>query len=439
MGLMPPGDSRTSRWWRMPRVLMLALLAAAGYTLACGSRDATTRLTFSGSALGAEGDLVRRQLARFAERHPGLRVDLQVTPDSADQRHQLYVQWLNARAPTPDILQLDVVWMAEFAAAGWILPLDAFQPRVDDFLPAALAAARWNGALHAIPWFVDVGLLYWRTDLLDRPPASLVELRETALRLRESDSTRFGLVWQGARYEGLITVFLEHLSAFGGGILDASGRVIVDEPAAIRALTFMANAVNVDRVVPSSALTWQEEQVRFAFQNGEAAFMRNWPYAWALLQDESRSRVARRFAVASFPAAEGGRPAAALGGAQLAINAESAYRAPAFELVAFLTAPEQMIERARLAAQLPPRRSLYEDPALAAALPIPIDQIRGVLEAAVPRPATPVYSELSEILQVRIHRALTQQQRPAAALQEAAREIRALLTRAGLSTEAPAP
>jgi multiple sugar transport system substrate-binding protein len=421
----------------MPRVLRLGLLAVAAYALACGPHDATTRLTFSGSALGPEGDLVRRQLARFAERRPGVRVELEVTPDSADQRHQLYVQWLNARAPTPDVLQLDVIWMAEFAAAGWILPLDAFEPGVDDFLPAALAAARWKGALYAIPWFVDVGLLYWRTDLLDRAPRSLVELRQMALRLRESDSTRFGLVWQGARYEGLVTVFLEHLAAFGGGILDARGRVIVDDPAAIRALVFMTNAVNVDRIVPLSALTWQEEQVRFAFQNGEAVFMRNWPYAWTLLQDESRSRVARRFAVAPFPAGDGGQPAAALGGAQLAINAGSAQPILAFELVAFLTAPEQMIERGRLAAQLPPRRSLYKNPELASALPIPIDQVRQVLEAAVPRPATPVYSELSEILQVRIHRALTGQQPPAAALQEAAREMRALLTRAGLSTEDP--
>jgi len=365
-------------------------------------------------------------------------VDLQVTPDSADQRHQLYVQWLNARAPSPDILQLDVIWMSEFAAAGWILPLDAFKPGVEDFLPAALAAARWKGALYGIPWFVDVGLLYWRTDLLDRAPRSLVELREMALRLREANATRFGMVWTGARYEGLVTVFLEHLAAFGGGILDPSGRVIVDDPAAIRALDFMANAVNVDRVVPPAALTWQEEQVRFAFQNGDAVFMRNWPYAWTLLQDESRSRVARRVAVAPFPAGEGGRPAAALGGAQLAINARSANPALAFELVSFLTAPEQMVERARLAAQLPPRRSLYETAELAAALPIPLDQVRQVLEAAVPRPATPVYSELSEILQVRIHRALTGQQPPAAALQDAAREMRALLARAGLSPEGPA-
>ena len=165
--------------------------------------------------------------------------------------------------------------------------------------------------------------------------------------------------------------------------------------------------------------------------------MRNWPYAWTLLQDESRSRVARRFAVAPFPAGDGGRPAAALGGAQLAVNARSAHPALAFELVGFLTAPEQMVERSRLTAQLPPRRSLYESPELASALPIPLDQVRQVLEAAVPRPATPVYSELSEILQVRIHRALTGQQPPAAALKDAAHEMRALLTRAGLSTEGP--
>ena len=91
---------------------------------------------------------------------------------------------------------------------------------VDDFLPAALAAARWKGALYAMPWFVDVGLLYWRTDLLDRAPRSLVGLRQMALRLRESDSTRFGLVWQGARLrKSCVPVFLEHVAAFGGGTL----------------------------------------------------------------------------------------------------------------------------------------------------------------------------------------------------------------------------
>ncbi|MBI4478382.1 MAG: ABC transporter substrate-binding protein [Acidobacteria bacterium] len=418
---------------------LFAVVALAWWSAACGERGGATRLTFSGSALGPEATVVRRQLARFAERYPGVDVELRVTPDAADQRHQLYVQWLNARAPEPDVLQLDVIWTAEFAGAGWILPLEPFGLDADDFIPAALAASRWRGTLYAVPWFVDLGLLYWRTDLLDAPPRSLSDLGDAARRVQSAGRTRFGLVWQGARYEGLVTVFVEHLSAFGGGILDAAGRVIVDEPPAVRALTFMRDAIGRDGFVPSSVLTWREEQARFVFQNGDAAFMRNWPYAWALLQDRSRSRVANRFAVAPFPAGEGGRPAAALGGAQLAVNAWSANPTLAWELVRFLTAPEQMLERARLAAQLPSRRSLYATDALAEALPIPVAQVRQMIDAAVARPVTPVYSELSEMLQVRLHRALSGQQTPAAALREAAREIRALLARSGLAAEDQTP
>jgi len=409
--------------------VVLPLLA---FCAACGARDNASLLTFSGSAVGAEAEVVRRQLDRFAARHPGIRTELRVTPDAADQRHQLYVQWLNGHATEPDVLQLDIVWTAEFAAAGWILALDRFGPDVADFFTAAIAANRWRGALYALPWFVDVGLLYWRTDLVDTPPRSLAELRQVARGLVDARAVRFGLVWQGARYEGLVTVFLEHLGAFGGHILDDRGRVTVDEPQAIDALTFMRDAVGANGFVPATALTWQEEHARLAFQNGQAAFMRNWPYAWALLQDRAQSRVAGRFSVATFPA-EGGRPTAALGGSQLAVNARTVDPALAWALVDFLTAPAQMLERARGAAQLPARRSLYETAALAEAFPLPAGLLREALAAAEPRPVTPVYSELSEILQIRVHRALTGQQTPAEALRDAAREMRALLSRAGLA------
>jgi multiple sugar transport system substrate-binding protein len=414
----------------MTHVCVILLLACA----ACAPRDATRVLTFSGSAVGTEAAVVRLQLDRFAHQHPGLRVELRVTPDAADQRHQLYVQWLNGHASEPDVLQLDIVWTAEFAAAGWILPLDRFGPEAEDFWPAAVEANRWRGSLHAVPWFVDVGLLYWRTDLMPGPPRSLAALRDIARHAIASGTTRDGLLWQGARYEGLVTVFLEHLTAFGGRILDDEGRVVVDEPAAIRALTFMRESVAPDGFVPRSALTSQEGHARLAFQNGEAAFMRNWPYAWALLQQRPESRVANRVSIAAFPAAGNGSPAAALGGAQLAINARAENPALAWALIDFLTAPEQMLERARMATQLPARRSLYETPALAEALSLPTEPLREALSAAVARPVTPVYSELSDILQVRLHRALSGQQAPADALEAAARELRALLGRAGLAS-----
>ena len=164
--------------------------------------------------------------------------------------------------------------------------------------------------------------------------------------------------------------------------------MIVDQPAATRALAFMGDAIRRDGMVPSSVLTWQAEHTRFAFQNGDAMFMRNWPYAWWLLQDGARSRVANRFAVAPFPAEDGGRPAAALGGAQLAVNAWSAHPALEWAFIRLLTAPDQMLERARFASQLHARRSLSETTALAEALPMPIEQVRDLLDAAVPRPVT---------------------------------------------------
>ncbi len=416
----------------MRRLAALLLAVAAG---ACGGEPSRPSLTFTASGLGAEADVVRAQLARFAAARPGLDVELRVTPDAADQRHQLYVQWLNARAQDPDVLQLDIIWTAEFAGAGWIRPLDQYGPDASDFFPAAIESNRWRGALYALPWFVDVGLLYWRTDLIPAPPQSLDALRDAGLRSIAAGETRWGLAWQGARYEGLVTVFVEHLGAFGGGILDDDGEVIVDQPAAVRALTFMRESIE-NGLVPASSLTWQEEQVRFAFQNGQTAFMRNWPYAWALLRDPAQSRVADRVGVAPFPGAEGGRATAALGGAQLAVNAFSDQPELAWELVEFLTAPEQMLERARVAAQLPSRQSLYDSPELARALTLPLQDVRAAVAAAVPRPVTPVYSELSELLQVHLHRALTGQQSPEDALNRAAADIRHLLARSGLDGEA---
>jgi multiple sugar transport system substrate-binding protein len=416
----------------LTRIAGLILLAAVELAAAGCGAPAERVLTVSGSLLGREGEVLRHQLERFRQANPGLDVRLRATPDAADQRHQLYVQWLNARVSEPDVLQLDVVWTAEFAAAGWIAPLDHFAPPVGALFEAAVAANRWNRALYALPWFVDVGMLYWRTDLLPEAPRDLDSLARMSREARSRRDVPYGLVWQGARYEGLVTVFLEHLAAFGGAILDEDGRVVVDAEAGVTALTFMRDAIEDDAVVPRAALTWQEEQTRFAFQNGQAVFMRNWPYAYALLDDAAESAVAGKFAVAPMPGAPGGTPAAALGGSTLAVNAFSDQPADAYRLIAFLLEPPQMIERAREAGQFPPMPALYEDPALVDVLRIPAVEARRIIEAAVPRPVTPVYSQLSSILQVSLHRALSGQQEPRAALDEAAAEMRTLLRRVRL-------
>jgi|RhiMethySRZTD1v2_1073278.scaffolds.fasta_scaffold02586_4 ABC-type glycerol-3-phosphate transport system substrate-binding protein len=420
---------------RLWRCVTITLLAAA-FT-ACDRESGSRVLTLAGSAVGAEADAVRRQLHRFEAAHPSVRVQLRVTPDAADQRHQLYVQWLNAQAPDPDVLQLDVVWTPEFAAAGWILDLDRFGVATDDFFPAALAANRWNGRIYALPWFVDVGMLYWRTDLVDRPPGDVDDLERLAARARDDHHIPFGLVWQGARYEGLVTVFLEYLGAFGGTMLNADGRIALDSEAAVAALQTMRDQIAVERIVPRAALTWHEEEVRFAFQNGDAVFMRNWPYAYRLLRDASQSRVAGRFAVGPMPAGPGGTAAATLGGSVLAINAHSDNAAAASRLIDYLLQPEQLLERASLVGQYPPRPTLYEQQALGEALSMDPAEVRRILEHTVARPATPVYAELSDILQIALHRALTDQQDPRTAIAGAAVSMQALLDEVGLGPRQP--
>lgn len=418
-----------------PHTLASLLCAAAvAAHMGCARTDPHV-LTFAGSAVGREGESLRRQLEQFQALHPEIRVEVQSTPDAADHRHQLYVQWLNARAADPDVLQLDVVWAPEFAAAGWILDLGRFQPDIGDFFPATLPANRWNGALYALPWFVDVGMLYWRTDVMAHAPTDLDELRQVAARSMRDHAIPFGLLWQGARYEGLVTVFLEQLGAFGGAIMDDDGRVVVDADRAVEALTFMRDSIYVDGIVPASVLTWQEEQTRLAFQNGQAVFMRNWPYAYALLQDPDQSRVAGRFGIAPMPAGQGGSPTAALGGSVLAINANSGDADAAYQLIEYLLAPGQLLDRARVAAQYPPRPSMYDSKDLADALRIAPSDARRIIEHAVARPATPIYSELSQILQIALHRALTRQQEPRAALQQAAADMRSLLARTELDVQ----
>ena len=421
---------------RSPSSRRVSSVAALALTLAAcgGERDSRPVITYSGSAVGTQGDVVRGQIARFMELHPDIVVHMEPSPDDATQRHQLFVQWLNAHVGDPDVLELDVIWTSEFAAAGWILPLDRFSPARADFFPAVITANSWDGKLYAIPWYVGVGLLYRRTDLAAHAPRSMDELVALAERgMRAPNGARYGIVWQGARYEGLITTFQEYLGAFGGEIIDEQGDVVVDSPPAIRALTFMRDEIVRSHVTPSEVLTWHEEETRFAFQNGSAVFMRNWPYAYSLLADSSTSRVAGRVAVSTMPTAPGGHPTTALGGAELGINRYSEHPDLAWKLVQYLTAPEQMLERARATGDYPARRALYDDPRLASALPIPVEQVREAIESAVPRPVTPIYTELSGLLQVQLHRALTGQVTPAAALHAAALQMNGVIRESGLA------
>ena len=278
------------------------------------------------------------------------------------------------------MLQLDVIWTAEFAAAGWILPTRSLSARSSTTSSRPPSRPnRWRGALYALPWFVDVGLLYWRTDLMrarrrDRSPSCATRARARIENGRDAVRARLaGRALRRTRHR-LPRASRRVRRRHSRRERPRRRRL---EPAAVRALTFMRDAIDSNGIVPPSALTWQEEQVRFAFQNGQAAFMRNWPYAWALLQDRaSRAWPAVSASRRCPPAMVGARPprSAARSSRSTRTATSPSWRGSSIE---FLTAPAQMLERAaRGGAASVARGRCMRRAALADALTSPLRRAR---------------------------------------------------------------
>lgn len=361
-------------------------------------------------------------LAEFERRHRPVTVRSETLPAASDTQHQFYVINLSAGAADFDVFAADVIWIAELAAAGWLAPLDVAlpPPERERFFPAAIEAALWRGRAYAVPWFVDAGLLYYRADLLarhghDGPPRTWEELVRAARTIAAAEGIN-GYLWQGRQYEGLVCNALEVMWSNGGGVL-AHGAVALDRPANRQALGFMHALVHVHRVSPGWITTATEESSRRVFGDGRAVFLRNWPYAWRLFQ-RSGSAIRGKVGTAPLPHFAGHGSAATLGGWLLAVNPRSRHRETAEALVAFLTSPEAQAALALAYGLPPPRPALYADPALREAQVFP-PGLPAILARARPRPVTPDYAVVSEILQGELSAAIAGLKPPARALAEA--------------------
>jgi len=373
----------------------------------------------------------RRILERFEAENPDLRVVDEVLPSSSDQQHQFYVIHLGAGSDRFDVFSLDVIWVPEFARAGWLLDASDLFGEADlaDFLPGPLEAVSLRGSRWAVPWYVDGGVLYYRSDLLERhglePPRTMEDLASSARAIldAEADPGLAGYLWQGKQYEGLVCVALEMLAANGASILE-NGKSALETRRAVEALAFLRRLVE-EGISPPLVTTADEERTRNLFGAGRAIYMRNWPYAWNLLQADG-SAVRGKIGVVPVPGFAGGRPASTLGGWQLGINRNSTRPEAARRLVRYLTSPE--VERA-LALEVgykPSRRSVYDDPELREAQPF-VASLRGILEHATPRPVTPFYAMISQVLQVEFSAVVSGIRTPQQAMRAATIQLNHLL------------
>src|SRR6201987_4293794 len=212
-------------------------------------------------------------------------------PSSSTEVHQGLVQQLARRNGDPDVFTQDIIWIAEFAAAKWALPLDEYfnAEAMKEYFPGVVKACTWQGKLTALPWFIDSGMLYYRKDLLDelgaKSPETWDELVDSAKKLTGSGKAKFGFLWQAKQAEVLVCDLVSFVGSNGGSILGPDCKTVsIADDAAVEAVQLMHDLIKKDQITPEDVLSWDEEPSRRPFTSGDSAFLRNWSYVWKISQ-----------------------------------------------------------------------------------------------------------------------------------------------------------
>lgn len=352
-------------------------------------------------------ELYQRYADAYSAKHPDVSIRFEAGGATSDQQQQYLNTVLSGRSGDIDIFLIDVIRPATYAAAGWAEPLDAyFGPDLDaylsEFLKGTVDADTVDGVLYALPSYTDAQFLYYRADLLEKygltPPTTWDELENQALTILEgeADPNLQGFNYQGAPIEGTVCTFLQPFWSAGGDWLDASGAVNVDSEAGRRTLEWYQRTLDSGITKPNIAETATDNS-RQEFQAGHAVFMLNWGYAWAHFQNDADSAVAGKVGVAPLPAFEGGHSYTCVGGWQWALNPYGENKDVAFDVIKHYASADFQRDLAIEAGRMPVRGALYQDEAVLQANPH-FAAFYDVILGARPRPVTPYYTEVSDVI-----------------------------------------
>jgi len=391
-----------------------ATLAAAALAL-MSSTALAAEITF---VSGAVGNAVEnfKEIVKPWEEATGNTVTMVPMPASTTDQFGQYRLWLAAGTSDIDVYQTDVIWAPQLAEHFVDMTEDAAD-LIPQHFPSIIESQTVNGKLVALPVFTDAPALYYRKDLLEKHnmsvPTTWEELTETAQAIQDAERAEgnadiWGFVWQGNAYEGLTCDALEWVKSFGGGqIVEPDGTISINNENAIAALELASTWPGT--ISPEGVLAYQEEEARGVWQTGNAVFMRNWPYAYGLGNGDD-SAVAGKFDVTTLPTGGGhDTSAATLGGWNVAVSKYSENQEAAKSLALYLAGPEAQKTRSLIASNLPTIVSLYDDPDIAAEVPI-IPRWKDVFLQAVPRPSAPTksaYNEVSSLFWSAVHDTLS--------------------------------
>ncbi|MEM7795738.1 MAG: extracellular solute-binding protein [Cyanobacteria bacterium P01_C01_bin.118] len=363
----------------------------------------------------------------FEKSHPHIHINLvtnQGIDYTTDQRKAIYTADFQANIAQYDLVYMDIVWPLQFANS-----LRDLTPYVDndaldlsDFLPSEISAGELDDRLYRLPMRADVGLLFYREDLLAGAnlPKNLADLSQIVRGLQPS----VGYLWQGARYEGLVANFVEVLEGVGGTWIDpTTGEVGLDTPAAIQATTLLQQLLQQE-ISPDEVITYTERDSLQRFLEGETVFLRGWPYFWATLE---ASTLKGKVAIAP-PFSFGTNPGSGCrGGWGFGIPKNSSHPDEAWEAIKYFTSPAAQKQFVLASGYLPSRTDLFEDTDIVAKYPLMPKMLAYLKDSSVFRPWIEEYGTASEILQTALGEVLSGQQSAAAAMQQAQTETEELL------------
>lgn len=394
---------------RKPRFLLAALTAVS----LLAPPALADELHIVHGAVGKDDEILRKQLDAF-EAATGHKVTIVSMPESSTDQFGQYKLWLSAQSPDIDVYRLDVIWAPQIAEHFIDLTAAAADIR-DQFVPSTIEAQTVDGKLMALPMFMGAPALYYRKDLLEKygkpVPATWAELTDTAEAVMEGEraagnAEMQGFVFQGAAYEGLTCNAMEWVGAMGGGpIVNADGSIGINNEKAAAALDMAAGWIGT--IAPEGVLNYKEEDARGVFQSGDAVFMRNWNYAYALVTGAD-SPIKDNVGVSPLPGGEGGS-VATLGGAALGVSAYSTHQDAAIELVKFLVNFDNQKMRAIETSRPATLAAIYDDAEVAEKMPF-IPLWKPVLDGTTPRPAFVTmrkYNEVSSEFWTAVHNTLS--------------------------------
>ncbi len=382
--------TRIGRAWVAASILSLTWVFVPGMV-----RSQT--ITFAGDADQGEGGRWMKSKVEEWSRETGVPTRYITRPLSTTETLMLWQQDWAAQTLDIDIYLIDVIWPAIAAPHAEDLNKYFTPQEAGEFFPRIVQNNRVKGKLVAIPFFTDAGLLYYRSDLLEKygfknPPNTWNELQRMAQVIQDGerkagDQDFYGFLFQGSSYEGLTCNGLEWLASSGAGnIVETDGKVSINNPQTKSVLNMVKSWVGT--ISPSGVTNYQEEESRNAFQAGHAAFLRNWPYTYALANGQN-SPVKGHVDVAYLPQGEGQNVshAATLGGWQLMLSAYSKNKENAANLIKYMVPFATQKEHAIKLSRLPTRPAVYEDKDVLAAQPW-FSRLRPVFDNAVARPST---------------------------------------------------